>query len=54
MYAEHSSASAKDFLEQLVKATSFPIRMIQTDNSAEFTIAYLVTKPKHIPCLRRH
>ena len=47
MYAEHSSVSAKDFLEQLVKAAPFPIRMIQTDNGAEFTNALLVTKSRH-------
>lgn len=46
MYAEHSSDSAKDFLERLVKAAPFPIRMIQTDNGAEFTNALLVTKAK--------
>lgn len=54
MYAEHSSVSAKDFLERLVKAAPFPIRMIQTDNGAEFTNALLVTKSRHKPCLRRH
>lgn len=47
MYAEHSSVSAKDFLEQLVKAAPFPIRMIQTDNGAEFTNALLVTRSRH-------
>ena len=47
MYAEHSSVSAKDFLEHLVKVAPFPIRMIQTDNGAEFTNALLVTKAKH-------
>lgn len=47
MYAEHSSVSAKDFLERLVRAAPFPIRMIQTDNGAEFTNALLVTKSKH-------
>ena len=47
MYAEHSSVSAKDFLERLVKAAPFPIRMIQTDNGAEFTNALLVTRSKH-------
>lgn len=47
MYAEHSSVSAKDFLERLVRAVPFPIRMIQTDNDAEFTNALLVTKSKH-------
>lgn len=47
MYAEHSSVSARDFLERLVKAAPFPIRAIQTDNGAEFTNALLVTKSKH-------
>ena len=47
MYNEHSTASAKDFLEKLVKAAPFPIRMIQTDNGTEFTNALLVTKSKH-------
>lgn len=47
MYAEHSSVSAKDFLERLVRVAPFPIRMIQTDNGAEFTNALLVTKAKH-------
>ncbi|MGN0779813.1 MAG: DDE-type integrase/transposase/recombinase [Aristaeellaceae bacterium] len=47
MYAEQSTYSAKDFLESLVKAAPFPIRMIQTDNGTEFTNALLVTKSKH-------
>ena len=47
MYAEHSTASAKDFLEKPVRAAPFPIRMIQTDNGAEFTNALIVTKSKH-------
>lgn len=47
MYAEHSTASAKNFLEKLVKAAPFPIRMVQTDNGSEFTNALLVTKSKH-------
>ena len=47
MYAEHSTASAKDFLEKLVRTAPFPIRMIQTDNGTEFTNALLVTKSKH-------
>ena len=46
MYAEHSSVSAKDFLERLVRAAPFPIRMIRTDNGAEFTNALLVTKSR--------
>ena len=47
MYGEHSSVSAKDFLEKLVKNAPFPIRMVQTDNGAEFTNALLVTKSTH-------
>ena len=47
MYDEHSSVSAKDFLEKLVRSAPFPIRMVQTDNGAEFTNALLVTKSKH-------
>lgn len=47
MYAEHSTFSAKSFLENLVKKAPFPIRMIQTDNGTEFTNALLVTKSRH-------
>ena len=47
MYDEHSTYSAKDFLEKLVCAAPFPIRMIQTDNGSEFTNALLVTKATH-------
>ena len=47
MYAEHSTASAKDFLEKLIQKAPFPIRMVQTDNGTEFTNALLVTKSKH-------
>ena len=47
MYEEHSTYSAKSFLENLVKKAPFPIRMIQTDNGTEFTNALLVTKSKH-------
>lgn len=47
MYAEHSSVSAKDFMERLVKVAPFTIRMIQTDNGTEFTNALLVTKSRH-------
>lgn len=47
MYAEHSTYSARDFLEKLVRAAPFPIRMIQTDNGTEWTNALLVTKAKH-------
>ena len=47
MYAEHSTDSSKDFLEKLVKAAPFPIRMIQTDNGSEFTNSLLVVKAAH-------
>jgi transposase-like protein len=47
MYGEHSSYSAKDFLEKLVKRAPFPIRMVQTDNGTEFTNALLVIKATH-------
>ena len=47
MYAEHSSVSAKDFMERLVKVAPFTIRMIQTDNGTEFTNVLLVTKSRH-------
>jgi len=47
MYDEHSTYSARNFLEKLVKRSPFPIRAIQTDNGTEFTNALLVTKSKH-------
>ena len=47
MYAEHSSHSAYDFLQKLIRTAPFPIRAIQTDNGTEFTNALLVTKAKH-------
>lgn len=47
MYEEHSTYSARSFLENLVRKAPFPIRMIQTDNGTEFTNALLVTKSKH-------
>ena len=47
MYDEHSSVSAKDFLEKRVRSAPFPIRMVQTDNRAEFTNALLVTRSRH-------
>lgn len=47
MYDEHSTYSARCFLEKLVKTAPFPIRLIQTDNGTEFTNALLVTKSKH-------
>jgi len=47
MYDEHSTYSAKAFLDKLIRAAPFPIRMIQTDNGTEFTNALLVIKAKH-------
>ena len=47
MYDEHSTYSAKDFLEKLIRTAPFPIRMVQTDNGTEFTNVLLVTKSKH-------
>ena len=47
MYEDKSSYSAKLFLEELIKAAPFPIRMVQTDNGTEFTNALLVVKSKH-------
>lgn len=47
MYDEHSTASAKDFLEKLIRKAPFPIRLVQTDNGTEFTNTLLVTKSKH-------
>ncbi len=39
--------SAKNFPEKLVRSAPFPIRMVQTDNGAEFPSALLVTKSRH-------
>ena len=47
MYDEHSSYSAKDFLEKLTQRAPFPIREVQTDNGTEFTNTLLVVKAKH-------
>jgi hypothetical protein len=47
MYDEHSTYSARDFLEKLVNRAPFPIREVQTDNGSEFTNALLVIKAKH-------
>ena len=47
MYAEHSTYSAKDFLERLVASAPFPIRLIQTDNGTEFTNALPATKARY-------
>ena len=47
MYAEHSTHSAYLFLLELIRAASFPIRLVQTDNGTEWTNALLVTKAEH-------
>jgi len=47
MYDEISSYSAKHFLINLLLATPYPIRLVQTDNGTEFTNALLVTKSTH-------
>ena len=41
MYEEHSTYSSYLFLKELVKATPFQIREIQTDNGTEFTKALI-------------
>ena len=46
MYDEKSSYCAKLFLDELLKAASFVIHMIQTDNGTEFTNALIVADPK--------
>lgn len=35
-YKSHTSLSAADFAEKLVKVTPYPIKAIQTDNGSEF------------------
>jgi transposase InsO family protein len=47
MYDEHSTYSAKDFLDKLIRHSPFPIREIQTDNGTEFTNALIIVKAKH-------
>jgi len=47
MYDEHSTYSAKMFLEEMFKYYPFPVREVQTDNGTEFTNALLVIKAKH-------
>lgn len=48
MYAEHSTHSAKMFLDELIRVAPFPIREIQTDNGTEFTKALLVNDPNDL------
>ena len=45
MYDEHSTFSAEDFLNKLVRHCPFPIREIQTDNGTEFTKALVSNNP---------
>jgi transposase InsO family protein len=47
MYDEHSTYSASDFLNKLVRRAPFAIREVQSDNGTEFTNALLVVKAKH-------
>ena len=47
MYAEKSSYSAKQFLDEFISKVPFPIRTVQTDNGTEFTNALLVVKASH-------
>ena len=47
IYDEHSTYSAKCFLENLVARAPFSIRAIQTDNGTEWTNELFVTKSKH-------
>lgn len=47
MYEEHSTYSAKDFLDKFLNMAPFPVREAQTDNGTEFTNALLVKKAKH-------
>jgi transposase-like protein len=47
LYDEHSTYSAKLFLEEMFKYYPFPIREAQTDNGTEFTNALLIAKAKH-------
>ena len=45
MYDEHSTYSAEDFLNRLIRHCPFPIREIQTDNGTEFTKALISNDP---------
>ena len=47
MYDEKSTYSAKQFMDELIQAAPFPIRLVQTDNGTEFTNALLVVKATH-------
>jgi transposase InsO family protein len=39
-YTTHSSASAADFLEKLIKVCPFPVTELQTDNGSEFALRF--------------
>jgi transposase InsO family protein len=47
MYDEHSTYSAKLFLEEMFAYFPFPVREVQTDNGTEFTNALLAVKAEH-------
>jgi len=47
IFDEHSTYSAKCFLENLVKRAPFSILAVQTDNGTEWTSELFVTKSKH-------
>lgn len=46
IYNEHSTYSAKCFLENLVKAAPFTIKGVQTDNGTEWINSFLVTNSR--------
>ena len=48
LYVEHSTHSAKMFLDELLRVAPFPIWEIQTDNGTEFTKALLVNDPNDL------
>ena len=48
MYAEHSTHSSIQFLHQLVKASPFQIKRIQTDNGTEWTKQLIANDPKDL------
>ena len=39
-YTSHSSASATDFLEKVIKVCPFPVTELQTDNGSEFALRF--------------
>ena len=46
-YSSLSSASARDFIERLMKVSPFPIRRVQTDNGSEFEKYFREYLEKH-------